>query len=61
MVITIGVGVGGHSFSDSTPGKPYTNLEGQAQHKFYKAKDTWLPTWSQNSELIVDYIKVYAI
>ncbi|KAI4470287.1 glycosyl hydrolase-related [Holotrichia oblita] len=61
MVITVGVGVGGHSFLDSTPGKPYTNVEPKAQIKFYKAKDTWLPTWSQNSELIVDYIKVYAI
>lgn len=61
MVIKIGVGVGGHTFPDSIPNKPYTNEEQKPQLKFYKAKDSWMPTWTRESELIVDYVKVYAL
>lgn len=61
MIVTIGVGVGGHSFPDDISGKPYTNLEGQAEYKFYRAKDSWLPTWNENSQMVVDYVKVYSI
>lgn len=60
MVIKIGVGVGGHSFADTIPGKPYTNTEAKAQLKFYRAKNEWKRTWNSDSELIVDYVKVYA-
>ncbi|GJQ68275.1 GNBP3 [Trypoxylus dichotomus] len=61
MILTIGVGVGGHSFSDSIPGKLYTNVDGKAQYKFYRDRNTWLSTWTYQNELIVDYIKVFAI
>ncbi|KRT84388.1 hypothetical protein AMK59_642, partial [Oryctes borbonicus] len=49
MILTIGVGVGGHSFPDSIPGKPYTNVDGKAQYKFYREKNTWLPSWTNGN------------
>lgn len=60
MTLQIGVGVGGHSFPDTISGKPYNNLEQKPQIKFYNARRSWKPTWNQN-ELIVDYVKIYAL
>lgn len=60
MYLAIGVGVGGHSFPDK-PEKPWINNDPKAQRRFNQAKDTWKNTWNEHSELIVDYVKVYAL
>lgn len=61
MYITLGVGVGGHSFSDTIENKPYKNKDPKNQRIFYQMKDKWHATWNADSQLIVDYVKVYSI
>nr|XP_022908352.1 beta-1,3-glucan-binding protein-like [Onthophagus taurus] len=60
MIITLGVGVGGHAIPD-VEGKPYTNQDSKEVFHFYKAKHNYLPSWQEGNELIVDYVKVFAL
>jgi len=62
MYITLGVGVGGFCFPDRTDGtKPWENNEPKGPKDFYRAKSEWLQTWSDDSRLVVDYVKVWAL
>lgn len=61
MHIVLGVGVGGQSISDTIENKPYKNKDPKNQRIFYKTKDTWHNTWNSDSQLIVDYIRVYSL
>lgn len=62
MYLTIGVGVGGHNFEDREDGsKPWTNSDPKAQRNFYRARNTWKPSWGDHSSLLVDYVKVWAL
>lgn len=62
MYITIGVGVGGHCFEDDAfTNKPWKNGDPKQQYKFYRDQDTWKPTWRDESALLVDYVKVWAL
>lgn len=60
MYISIGVGVGGHTFPDE-PTKPWVNNDPKSQKVFYRALSTWYPTWNKDSVLQVDSIQVYAL
>lgn len=60
MYITIGVGIGGHNFKDEDC-KPWTNYDPKSQKNFFKQKDNWYPTWSKDSKLEVEYVKVFSI
>ncbi|CAH0730014.1 unnamed protein product, partial [Brenthis ino] len=58
--ISLGVRVGGiHDFADSSD-KPWKNRNSKATLKFWETKDSWYPTWI-SPELIVDFVKVYAL
>ncbi|XP_055629565.1 beta-1,3-glucan-binding protein [Toxorhynchites rutilus septentrionalis] len=65
--ISLGVGVGGVTdFPDfcrtGTLGaqKPWNNTSPKAEYHFYQNRNTWFRTWT-NPELIVDYVRVYAL
>ncbi|XP_044766626.1 beta-1,3-glucan-binding protein-like isoform X2 [Coccinella septempunctata] len=60
MYIAVGVGVGGYNFPDQDM-KPWSNDDPKRQKKFYRKKSEWYSTWSNESALEVDYVKVYAI
>lgn len=62
MFITLGVGVGGQMYPDLPEvHKPWNTDDPKAQLQFYRNKEKWYKTWSDKSELVVDYIKVFAI
>ncbi|RLU20957.1 hypothetical protein DMN91_007572 [Ooceraea biroi] len=64
--LTLAVAVGGiHEFPDLVTSsgyvKPWRNVEAKAMYKFYRAKDSWYPTWDTRTALQVDYVKVWAL
>ncbi|KAK4876693.1 hypothetical protein RN001_009199 [Aquatica leii] len=62
MYIVIGVGAGGQMFFEDTEvSKPWANNDPKAQLRFYKKSKEWFPTWENDSQLIVDYVKVWAV
>jgi len=62
MYLTLGVGVGGQCLLDKDyTNKPWHNDDPKAQLSFYRNKDTWSSTWNQHSQLVVDYVKIWAV
>lgn len=67
MHLTVGVGVGGiNDFPDgyrstSNIPKPWTNKEVKQMRKFFDAKNQWLTTWNEHSQLKIDFVKIYAL
>lgn len=62
MYITIGVGVGGHNFEDRNDGtKPWKNNHPLSQKNFYQRVNDWKHTWTKDSSMEVDYVKVWAL
>lgn len=61
MILSIGVGVGGFAFPEPVEGKPYVNGDPKSQRKFYSARDVWKKTWTNDAELQVDYVKIWAL
>lgn len=62
MNIVVGVGAGGHNFEDRSDGsKPWVNNQVRSQKNFYKARNTWLPTWGNDAKLEVEYVRVWAL
>ncbi|XP_050314768.1 beta-1,3-glucan-binding protein-like [Anthonomus grandis grandis] len=64
--IVLGVGVGGpYEFPDGykTSGvvKPYINQHREAIKEFLESKHSWLNSWSDDSQLVVDYVSVIAL
>ena len=66
--ISLGVGVGGlGDFPDGALNgvemveKPWENTDNQAERKFYSDVNNWHGTWTEESMLQVDYIKVTAL
>ncbi|XP_049706441.2 beta-1,3-glucan-binding protein [Helicoverpa armigera] len=59
--LSLGLRVGGvHDFADDIPDKPWRNRASKAMLDFWKHKNSWFPTW-YNTDLRVDYIRVYAL
>lgn len=67
MSLTLGVGIGGiNDFPDgyvSALGitKPWINKEVKQVRKFFDARNHWLATWSNNSQLEIDFVKIYSL
>lgn len=67
--ISLGVGAGGISdfpdkskTGDAKIEKPWENTSPKGEYHFWSSKDKWHQTWnSQESGLIVDYVKVWSI
>lgn len=66
--IIVNLAVGGTSFfrddNGNLRGKPWKNNSTTAYRDFWQGKDQWLPTWnfqSNDTHLIIDYIRVYAV
>uniref|UniRef100_A0A182P5V2 Uncharacterized protein n=1 Tax=Anopheles epiroticus TaxID=199890 RepID=A0A182P5V2_9DIPT len=57
----LGVGVGGHYDFHQFKEKPWKDLGVKAMYTFWKAKNSWYPTWSVNSTMLVDYIRVFGV
>uniref|UniRef100_A0A1Q3FNF1 Putative gram negative binding protein subgroup a n=1 Tax=Culex tarsalis TaxID=7177 RepID=A0A1Q3FNF1_CULTA len=65
--ISLGVGVGGVTdFPDGSrtgplkQPKPWNNTSPKAEYNFYQNRNVWYRTWTE-PELIVDYVRVYAL
>jgi len=58
--LVLNVAVGGKFFPDGS-GKPWSNNDGwAAAAKFWKARDTWYPTWKgEAAAMAVDWIRIY--
>ncbi|KAB0798120.1 hypothetical protein PPYR_09113 [Photinus pyralis] len=62
MYLMFGVGVGGFTFGNRKGvQQPWDNDDPKAQLNFYKATDQWYGTWSNDSRLIVDYVRIWAL
>uniref|UniRef100_A0A8W7NZP7 GH16 domain-containing protein n=1 Tax=Anopheles atroparvus TaxID=41427 RepID=A0A8W7NZP7_ANOAO len=57
----LGVAVGGHYDFHQFDGKPWKDLGVKAMYTFWNARNSWYPTWSENSTLLVDYVRVFAV
>ncbi|XP_026734113.1 beta-1,3-glucan-binding protein-like [Trichoplusia ni] len=59
--VTLGLRVGGiNDFADDVTDKPWANRASKARLNFWRQKDSWYPSW-YNSDLHVDYVRVYAL
>ncbi|KAF5298987.1 hypothetical protein FQA39_LY11619 [Lamprigera yunnana] len=62
MYLVLGVGVGGQLFPDTEDSsKPWENNNPKGPLQFYRQKDVWSKTWNDNSDLVVDYVKIWAL
>ncbi|XP_043271804.1 beta-1,3-glucan-binding protein-like [Venturia canescens] len=69
--ITVGLGIGGiRVFPDEIVSgrnvKPWRNIEAKAMLNFWRAKDTWMPSWGMRNEVRdshfkLDYIRVWTV
>ncbi|XP_044737521.1 beta-1,3-glucan-binding protein-like [Chrysoperla carnea] len=59
--LDIGVGVGGRVFTEDSARKPWEKKDPKGMLRFWEKKNTWYPSWDDNSRLQVDYIKVWAL
>lgn len=65
--ISLGLAVGGvASFPDGVEGpdnarKPWKNTAAKAMLSFWNAKDEWYRSWSTDSALLVDFVRVTAL
>ncbi|XP_056629844.1 uncharacterized protein LOC130440605 [Diorhabda sublineata] len=57
MYLTLGVGVAGYNFEDRSS-KPWKNGERYSFSNFYCKVNDWKPTWTENSKLEIDYVKI---
>jgi len=62
LIMNVAVGGTNGWFPDTSGGKPWFDGSNTAMSDFWRARDEWLPTWSDNTEersLIVDYVKMW--
>ncbi|XP_055691646.1 beta-1,3-glucan-binding protein 1 [Lutzomyia longipalpis] len=62
--LTLGLGVGGHNdFQDTKFCRlPWSNTSPRAMNQFWQKRDDWITSWESNDpELRIDYVRVYAI
>ncbi|XP_047993512.1 beta-1,3-glucan-binding protein-like [Leguminivora glycinivorella] len=58
--LSIGLRVGGVNDFENSSTKPWKNRSKKPEGDFWKAKGSWIPTWT-SPELKVDYIRVFAL
>lgn len=62
--IIFGVTVGGfQNFDDKIlpkDVKPYYNYDPRAAQSFWQNREIWASTWSTQSAMVIDYVRVYA-
>lgn len=68
IIINLAVGGNGYfsdSFKNQNYKKPWSNTSPYAARDFWNSRDQWLPTWNYNktddADLQVDYIRVWAL
>ena len=64
MYLTLGVGVAGHNFFDDEVSKDekfWKNTDPKGMLNFWLNKNKWFDTWTNDSRLQVDYVKVFAL
>lgn len=61
MFLTLGVGVGGQRFTDNIANKPWSNDDPKGQLNFYKNQAVWSESWGDSNELLIDYVKIWAL
>jgi len=40
-------------------GKPWSNTSPHAVNEFYNAKGQWSPSWEGNSDMQIDWVKIW--
>lgn len=63
--IIFGVTVGGfQNFNDKIlpkDVKPYQNYDPRAALSFWRQRENWASTWSEDSAMVIDFVRVYAV
>ena len=59
LIINIAVGGKNGWFEDNKSGKPWVDKSTGAAKDFWNAKDQWLPTWKDGSEMVVSRVQMW--
>jgi hypothetical protein len=60
IILNVAVGGTGGYFPDNAGNKPWMNNDPHAVNAFWKAVDTWYPTWKgEDAAMQIDWIRVY--
>lgn len=59
LILNVAVGGTNGWFSDGKNGKPWVDASPTAKKDFWKAQDTWLPTWKDGGAMVIKSIKMW--
>ncbi len=59
LILNVAVGGTNGWFESGKAGKPWTDNGPQAKLDFWKARDTWYPTWKDGGEMVVKSVKMW--
>ena len=59
LILNVAVGGTNGWFQDGQSGKPWVDASPTAKLEFWNARNTWLPTWEANGQMIVKSVKIW--
>lgn len=59
LILNVAVGGTNGWFADGKNGKPWVDASPTAKKDFWKAQDTWLPTWRDGGEMVIKSVKMW--
>ena len=59
LILNVGVGGTNGWFEDGKSGKPWVDSSPTAKKDFWNARNTWLPTWEKEGQMIVKSVKIW--
>ena len=59
LILNVAVGGTNGWFQDGQSGKPWVDASPTAKLDFWNARNTWLPTWEANGQMIVKSVKIW--
>ena len=59
LILNVAVGSTNGWFADGEGGKPWVDASPSAKKDFWKARDTWLPTWEEGGQMTVSKVEMW--
>ena len=59
LILNVAVGGTNGWFKDGASGKPWVDQSLTAKKDFWDARNSWLPTWQDNGEMVVSSVKIW--